>query len=99
MLLTNTHCAACAQTVRRSAVEQIRSIVARFPQRELEIRRSCLRDAHFRGICSDYEEATGAFRRWKKIAGDRDRRVEEYAIFLCELEEEILAYLSRTRER
>jgi hypothetical protein len=83
-------------------MEDIRSIVGRLPQRELEIRRRCARDPHFRSICADYEEAACARRYWEKVAqkGDRKkeayRNVEEYANFLGELEAEILAYLNRS---
>ncbi|MEK9283034.1 hypothetical protein MTR72_25965 [Bradyrhizobium sp. ISRA442] len=81
------------------SMEEFRSIVARFPQRELDIRRRFGRDASFRSICSDYEEATKALRHWQKTLEEadpeRDRRVKEYNHLLVELEEEILAYLSR----
>jgi hypothetical protein len=82
-------------------MEEIRSIVVRFPQRELDIRRRCARDTHFKSICQDYEEAARALRYWQKAAqaGDRkkeaDRKVEEYGSFLGELEAEILAHLDR----
>jgi hypothetical protein len=74
---------------------EISSIVARFPQRELDIRRRCSRDAHFRSVCVDYEEAAAALRHWQKVAKEGDRRVEEYRQFLGELEAEILAELGR----
>jgi hypothetical protein len=79
-------------------MEGFRSIVARFPQRELEIRRRFVRDPHFRSICTDYEEATRALRHWQQAIkqGDREggRKAEEYKNLLIELEKEILAYLS-----
>jgi tRNA U55 pseudouridine synthase TruB len=83
-------------------MEDVRSILARFPERELDIRRRCGRDAYFRSICTDYEEASRAHNYWQNIAqeGDRkkeaDRNVEEYANFLGELEMEILAHLNRS---
>jgi hypothetical protein len=76
-------------------MEEIRSIVDRFPQRELDIRRRCSHDAHFRSVCTDYEEAAMALRYWQKAAGESDRKVEEYTQFLGELETEILAQLDR----
>ena len=76
-------------------MEKIRSIVARFPQRELDIRRRCARDARFRAICADYEEAAAALRYWQRVGKEGDRRVAEYANFLGELEAEILAQLDR----
>lgn len=76
-------------------MEDIRSIVARFPQRELDIRRRWSHDAHFRSVCKDYEEAAAALRYWQKAARESDRKVEEYTQFLGELEVEILAQLDR----
>jgi hypothetical protein len=86
-------------------MEEIRSIVARFPQRELEIRRRCSHDAHFRSVCADYEEAAMALRYWQERAREgareSDQRVSEYASLLGELEAEILSQLdhppSKTR--
>lgn len=77
------------------AMEEIRSLVARFPQRELDIRRRCARDAHFRSICADYEEATAALHHWQKVGKGEDRRVAEYAAFVEDLETEILDQLDR----
>lgn len=82
------------------AMEDIRSIVTRLPEREFDIRRRCTCDPHFRSICADYEEAARALSYWQKVAqeGDpkkaADRNVEEYASFLGELEAEILAHLN-----
>jgi len=76
-------------------MEEIRSIVARFPQRALDIRRRCSRDARFRSVCVDYEEAAAALRHWRQVAKEGDRKVEEYAQFLGELEAEILGQLDR----
>lgn len=81
-------------------MENIRSILARFPEREFDIRRRCARDTCFNSICADYEEAAGALSYWQKIAleGDQkkeaDRIVEDYANLLGELEAEILAHLN-----
>lgn len=76
-------------------MEEIRSIVARFPERELEIRRRCSHDPHFRSVCRDYEEAAVALRHWQGAAKEDDRKVEEYTQFLGELETEILMQLDR----
>lgn len=78
-------------------MEMIRSIVARFPQHEFKIRRRCVRDARFRSICADYEEATAALRFWQKAAGDGNRKVTEYANFVGELEAEILEKLNGSK--
>lgn len=74
---------------------EIRSIIARFPKRELDIRRRSSHDAHFKSVCMDYEEAAAALRHWQQAAGEGDRKVEEYTQFLGELETEILAQLDR----
>jgi hypothetical protein len=76
-------------------VEPIRSIVARFPQRELEIRRLCTRSDDFRSVCADYEEAMKALCHWQKAGGPGEQKVEEYTNFLTELEAEIVAQLNR----
>jgi hypothetical protein len=84
-------------------MEEIGSIVVRFPQREFDIRRRCARDTHFSSICQDYEEAVRALRYWQNAAqaGERkreaDRKAQEYASFLGELEAEILANLNPNR--
>lgn len=72
------------------------ALVVRFPQRELEIRRHCTRDAHFRAICGDYEEAASALRRWQMTAGEGDPRITDYRSLLAELEVEILTRLGST---
>ena len=83
-------------------MEEIRSIVARFPQRELEIRRRCVCDPRFRSICVDHQEAATALRYWQKVADEGARKkesgrmVEEYVQFLGELESEILTQLEST---
>jgi hypothetical protein len=83
-------------------MDDFRSIVACFPQREFDIRRRCARDPRFKSICADYEEAARALGYWQKIAqagngqNEADRKVEEYTSFLGELEAEILAHLDRS---
>jgi transposase-like protein len=80
-------------------MEEFRSIEARFPQRELDIRRRYARDASFRAVCADYQEAAGALRHWRQAAKDGnpegDRRAEEYDNLVIELEQEILEHLDR----
>jgi hypothetical protein len=79
-------------------MEELRHIVGRLPQRELDIRRRFARDASFRAICSDYEEAAKARDHWQQAAkrGDLtgERKVEDYTDLLVELEQEILSHLS-----
>jgi predicted hydrolase (HD superfamily) len=78
-------------------MEGIRSIVARFPQRELEIRRCYMRDAQFQAICADYEEAMRALRHWQHASekGDAEglRNATDYENLVAELEQEVLTYL------
>lgn len=80
-------------------MEDVRSIVDRLPQRELDIRRCFARDASFRAICSDYEEATRARDHWQQVLRKGDiegkRKLQDYESILGELEEEILSYLNR----
>jgi hypothetical protein len=75
-------------------VLKLASLVGRFPERELEIRRRCVRDGEFRAICEDYEEAVAAYRRW---LGDPalETRAEDYRLLSEELAAEILAALDR----
>ena len=77
-------------------MEEIGAILARFPHREFEIRRCCLRDGRFRSICVDYEEASTALNRWLETGPAGTKMVEEYTSFLGELETEILAKLGRS---
>jgi hypothetical protein len=79
-------------------MEEVRSLVARFPQRELEIRRRFTRDAQFRAVCADHEEALGALHHWQHAAenGDPEGGVKaaDYQQLVTELEQEALTYLS-----
>ena len=79
-------------------MEEIRFIVDRFPHRELDIRRCFARDASFRAICSDYEEARRARDHWLQAVRQGDHVgqhiLEDYENMLAELEEEILSYLN-----
>jgi len=79
-------------------MENLRSIVARFPRRELDIRRRFIRDAQFRAICADYEEAMRALRHWQQAARDGDpegnRNAADYEHLVAELEQEVLAHLN-----
>jgi hypothetical protein len=74
------------------------SIVGRFPERELEIRRLCARDPEFRAICDDYEEAVAAYGRWQEVGPASAARAEDYRVLAEELAAEILAALDRPRD-
>jgi hypothetical protein len=76
---------------------EMRSIVARYPERELDIRRLCARESGFRAVCRDYEEAVSALRHWQNVAVAG--KVQDYANFLEELEAEILGRLNRSTSR
>jgi hypothetical protein len=71
----------------------MRTIVARFPDREMEIYRRAAGDAVFRLICMDYAQAVAARRFWEANAGPGDQRLRDYADLAAELEAEILARL------
>lgn len=77
-------------------MEQFQSLIERLPQRELDIRRRYRRDAYFRSVCADYEEAAAALRRWRNVAEPARAKADEYSCFLQELEAEILARLDRS---
>lgn len=88
---------AASLTLLGGPMEDIRSIVSRLPEQELQIRRRCARDDQFRAICADYEEASKALRHWQAQSISEDAakagRAEEYQSFLAELEAEILTHL------
>jgi hypothetical protein len=70
-------------------VPQITAVVSRFPRHELAIRRLYSRDATFREICEDYDEALRALRYWQSAASSSDPRIEQYRELVNELEGEI----------
>jgi len=84
-------------------MEELRAIVTRLPDRELEIRRLTTRDPQFRAICHDYQEAAAALDRWRQAAGaglqPDDLQVRDYERLLTELEAEILAELQGSTGR
>ncbi|WP_407165816.1 hypothetical protein [Bradyrhizobium sp. ORS 111] len=79
-------------------MENLRSIVARFPRRELDIRRRFIRDEQFRGICADYEETMRALRHWQPAASEGDpegsRNAADREQVVAELKQEALAHLN-----
>jgi hypothetical protein len=68
------------------------ALIARFPARELEIRRLHARDEDFRCACDDYEAAVKALEHWEG-AGHNSARAAEYHQFVSELADEIAALL------
>ena len=68
---------------------RMHAIVDRFPEHELTIHRLLGRDASFRSICSDYEEALRAHRDLAVDPGRGQARRADYEEFLSDLEREI----------
>jgi hypothetical protein len=79
------------------SMEEIRSVIHRFPERELNIRRCFARDASFRALCSDYREASWALDHWNQRQKDPqgERIAQDYKNLVVELEQEILRHLQR----
>jgi hypothetical protein len=73
------------------------TIIGRFPECELGIRRLAARDPDFAGICDDYDEAVGALRRWEAAGPDYAARAWEYREMVGELESEVLNALDDGR--
>lgn len=80
-------------------MEEVRTVVDRFPERELNIRRCFARDASFRALCSDYGEASWALGHWHEAERQGDpqggRIARDYKNLVVELEQEILRHLER----
>lgn len=76
-----------------------RAFADRFPLREPELRRLSASDPRVGAICSDYEAAAAALRRWQAAGGDNDHRARDYARLLAELEAELLELLDRASGR
>ena len=71
-----------------------RSFTEKFPEHELAIRRLIQRDHDFCSVYENHEACLAAVRHWD-AQGNRER-AEEYRRLSTEIEEEILAYLSRS---
>jgi hypothetical protein len=74
-------------------VERPRHFIARWVEREAEIRLLCARDPTFLAILEDYEEAAGARAHWAAMAGPADQRTADLQEIVQELEQELLARL------
>jgi hypothetical protein len=74
-------------------IENCRSISARLPQYEFEIRRRCADDEYFCSVCEDYEAAAVALSRWLGDGENAMPKVTEFRQMLMELEAEILSLL------
>lgn len=73
--------------------ENSRSISARLPQYQFEIRRRCANDEYFCSVCADYEAAAVALSRWLADGENAMPKVAEFRQMLIELEAEILSLL------
>ena len=70
-----------------------RSFTKKFPEHELAIRRLIQRDHDFCSVCENHEACLAAVRHWD--AQGNQERAGEYRRISLEIEEEILAFLSR----
>jgi hypothetical protein len=67
------------------------ALIARFPTRELEIRRLCAQDEEFRCASDDYEVAVKALEHWEHVepnaarASEYRQLTEELAVEIAEL--------------
>lgn len=68
-------------------------LLARFPDRELAIHRLLARDARFRELCEDFEDASKALQHWEAAGSTGEAKAEDYRALLAELEGEIRACL------
>lgn len=66
-------------------------VLSRFPSDELAIHRLYARDAAFRGICNDYEEAIAALGHWQ----DDPIRGGDFRRLAAEIEDELAEFLKR----
>lgn len=74
----------------------IEHVLSRFPERAAAVRRLYLKDTHFRAVCEDCALAAWSLRHFEARADAPLRpEVDEYRSLLCELEDEISAYLSK----
>ena len=69
------------------------AVVARFPERELEIHRQYARDPKFQEICEDYSDALVELRHWEGAGPAGATRAEDFRRIRDELEAEILGVL------
>jgi len=74
-------------------VREIETLVRRFPEHELAVRRLYARDPTFRTICGDYDEALRGLRQWQSADTPANDRIEQYRELLNDLESEALKFV------
>ena len=79
-------------------MKEIEPSASQFPRHELAIRRLYARDATFREICEDYDQALCALRYRRSAASSSGPRVEQYRELVNELEGEISKILEGSEE-
>ena len=71
---------------------KVKRIADRFAEIKSAIQETALRDAQFRALCEDYDTVADVIAFWSRSADVRGPMiVQEYAILLEELENEIFA--------
>ena len=76
---------------------KLAAAVGRFPERELEIHRLCLRDPEFLTVCEDFADAHTALEHWRGMGASAAGRAEEYRALVEELAAVVLVALDRQR--
>jgi len=74
-------------------VPKLAYLLARFPDRELAIHRLLARDARFRELCEDFEDASKALQHWEAAGSGGEAKAGDYRALVAELEGELLARL------
>jgi hypothetical protein len=77
-------------------VTKLAAAAQRFPDRELEIHRLCVRDQEFLSACEDLAEADAALEHWRSAEAKAAGRAEEYRALAEELAAVVLAALDRS---
>ena len=74
-------------------MSKLAAVARRFPERELEIHRLCLRDPEFLAACEDFADANAALDYWQAIGASAATRAGEYRALAEELAAVVVAAL------
>ena len=75
-----------------AVTHKVKRIVDRFAELQSAIQETALRDVQFRTLCEDYDAIADVLAFWSRSADVRGpMMVQEYAVLLDELENEIFA--------